>query len=136
MQYSDIKKSMSHPSIYFTLFSNLDLHSRKRRHRNEQGSPTVPATLGGASFLAENHEDTTEGATHLFQDEAGEYGSLGEKHSSVGRVGSPTAPTTLVGASFLAENHEDTTEGATHLFQDEAGLYGSLGEKHSSHRFR
>ena len=47
---------------------------RKRRQRTEHGSPLPlpPATEVIGTYIAETHDDTTEGATHLFQDEDGE----------------------------------------------------------------
>ena len=46
---------------------------RKRRQRSEHGSPLpIPAAaVESGSHIADTHDDTTDGATHLFQDEAG-----------------------------------------------------------------
>ncbi|XP_060592528.1 pecanex-like protein 1 [Ruditapes philippinarum] len=47
--------------------------ARKRRHAVRQRSPTIPPCITNNSHIAESHEDTTEGATHLFQDEDGNW---------------------------------------------------------------
>ncbi|XP_053374613.1 pecanex-like protein 1 isoform X2 [Mercenaria mercenaria] len=48
--------------------------ARKRRHPAvRQRSPTIPPCIANNSHIAESHEDTTEGATHLFQDEDGNW---------------------------------------------------------------
>lgn len=49
------------------------MHFRKRRQRSEHGSPLpIPAAaVESGSHIADTHDDTTDGATHLFQDEAG-----------------------------------------------------------------
>lgn len=47
--------------------------ARKRRHAMRQRSPTIPPCIANNSHIAESHEDTSEGATHLFQDEDGNW---------------------------------------------------------------
>lgn len=63
-----------HPFLYCT-----DMYFRKRRQRSEHGSPLpIPAAaVESGSHIADTHDDTTDGATHLFQDEAGrQFGEI------------------------------------------------------------
>ncbi|KAL4237244.1 hypothetical protein ACF0H5_001963 [Mactra antiquata] len=60
--------------------------ARKRQHARSgrQRSPTLPQCLASSSHIAESHEDTTEGATHLFQDEDGNWFSYTFGDSTAG----------------------------------------------------